>query len=123
MNYRCTGIAVWICTVAACQTYGNGEDVPARIDEPTALSRAALQATVNRALGTEVLLSVDALTESSVLTIEQRQPGTMENPLPQGRVMDMPTNFRLVKRGGTCFLIDTRSETSYRLKDTNCVPE
>jgi hypothetical protein len=116
-------VALALIGIAACQTVASGEDVPARIVAPTEVSRAELQYNVNSALRTEVLLADDALVESSVLTIERNQPGTMQNPLPQGRVMETPIQFRLVKRGDDCILVDQRDQTRYLLESTNCVAE
>jgi len=107
--------------IGACQTYGEG--VPARIIDATDLSRASLQVAVKRTLGTEVLLADDAFTKSSVLTIEQNQPGTLQNPVPQGRVTDMPVQLRLLKRGNDCYLIDARNQSEFRLANTRCVAE
>ncbi len=116
-----SGLALLVLT--ACRTYGSAEDVPARIDDPTDAGRAELQRSVNSALGTAVLLANDALTDSSTLTIEQNQPGTMQNPQPQGRILDMPVQFRLVKRGNDCYLVDQRDGTRYLLEHTSCATE
>ena len=78
------GASLWIM-LTGCQTVNADYDQPARIVNPDADSRAALQATVNEALGREVMLADDALTGSSMLVIERWLPGTMEDPVPQGR--------------------------------------
>jgi hypothetical protein len=120
---RAISLAFALFLHAGCQTYNANEDVAARIDGPTDASRAELQHSVNSAFGTEVLLADDALTESSVLSIERSVPGSIQNPQPQGRDYSMPTKFHLVKRGTDCFLIDTRNDTRYLLDSTNCVAE
>ena len=114
------GIAL---VMVGCQTLANGEDVAARITNPTVDSRAALQNTVNDALMTDVALAADALTDSSVLIIEQHPPRNMQSPPLQGRNMDTPIRFRLVLNGSDCILIDQRDNSRYVLEMTTCAAE
>lgn len=107
----------------ACQTVATNYDKPARIADPTAGSRAALQQAVNAALNTEVTLADDALTGSSVLTIERSVPRSMEGAPSQGRNMEMPFQFRLVVNGDNCVLIDQRDQSRHVLRDTSCIAE
>ena len=85
--------------------------------------RAALQATVNEALGREVMLADDALTGSSMLVIERWLPGTMEDPVPQGRILEKPVQFQLVRNGDDCFLVRKSDGARYVLSSTNCEVE
>jgi hypothetical protein len=114
------GIAL---VMVGCQTLANGEDVAARITNPTAHSRAALQNTVNDVLMTDVALAADALTDSSVLIIEQHPPRNMRSPPSQGRNLDMPIRFRLVLNGSDCILIDQRDNSRYVLEMTTCAAD
>ena len=116
------GTLLWF-TLTGCQTVNTALDRPARIVNADADSRAALQAAVNEALGTEVLLAQDALTDTSLLTIERWPAGTMENPVPQGRSLERPVLFRLVINGSDCILIDQRNESRHVLEDTDCAAE
>jgi hypothetical protein len=109
--------------LTGCQTVDADLDRAARIVNADADSLAALQAAVNEALGTEVLLAKEALTDSSLLTIERWPAGTMENPVPQGRILDKPMQFRLVVNDSNCILIDQRNETRYVLENTECAAE
>ena len=110
-------------TVVGCQTLASGEDMWARITNPTDHSRAALQNAVNDALNTDVALADDALTDSSVLTIERNPPRSMQSPPAQGRNMDTPIQFRLVLNGSDCVLIDQRDNSRYVLEKTTCAAE
>ena len=114
---------VTVLALTACQTMSADQDQPARISPATDASRAALQETVNEAMYTNVMLADDALTDSSVLTIELNPPGTMQDPVPLGRDMGKPIQFRLVLNQSDCILIDQRDGTRHVLKDTNCVAE
>ena len=114
------GIAL---VIAGCQSLVSGEDIAARITNPTDQSRAALQNTVNDVLNTDVALANGALTDSSVLTIEQHPPKNMQSQPAQGRNMDKPIQFRLVLNGSDCILVDQRDKSRYLLEKTTCAAE
>jgi len=109
--------------IAGCQTFAANYDRPARIVIPDDASRASLQVTVNQIMGTNVIISDTALTDSSVLVIERRLRPTIEDPVPLGRDMSKPIQFRLVLNQSTCILIDQRDGTRHVLNDTTCVAE
>ncbi len=122
LKRRAVIVGVVLATVG-CQTLAGGEDVSARITDPTDHSRAALQNAVNDALNTDVALADDALTASSVLIIVRNPPRNMQSPPAQGRNMDMPIRFRLVLNGSDCILIDQRDDSRYLLEKTTCAAE
>ena len=109
--------------IVGCETVVTDHDQPARIVDPDSASRAALQRAVDLALGTHVTLSDTALTDRSVLTIENWPTPTMENPVPQGRAITMPIQFRLVKNGEQCILVRQSDRSRYVLDNTTCAPE
>ena len=110
-------------TALGCQTYGSYFDKPARIVNPDDASRAVLQDVVNTAFGTNVTLADNALTDSSLLTIERSPRPTMENPNPLGRNMEMPFQLRLYINGNDCILVDQRDNSRYMLEKTTCAAE
>jgi hypothetical protein len=112
-----------IFTLVGCETLATDGDVAARITNPTDNSREALQNAVNNALDANVTLASNALTDSSVLTIERNPPRSMENLPAQGRNMDMPMQFRLVLNDGDCVLVYTADDTRRKLADTTCIAE
>ena len=114
--------ALWLM-LSGCQTVDADYDRPARIVNPDADSRAALQAALNEALGIEVMLADDALTDSSLLLIERWLPGTMDDPVPQGRILEKPIQFQLVKDGGDCSLVRKSDGARYLLSNTDCETE
>ena len=116
-------LAVAAIGIAGCKNVVPDIDQAAVIVNPDAASRAALRETVNAALHTEVVLADDALTDSSVLTIERKLPQSIEGSPAQGRNMEMPIQFRLVKNGGECILIDQRDMSRTVLADTVCSVE
>ena len=117
------GLTAAAIGAVGCQVLERSHDQPARIINADAGSRVALQQAVNTAVGTHVILSGSALTESSLLTIENRPPGTLKNPVPQGRDMQMPIQFRLVRNHERCVLIRQSDHSRYILNNTSCTPE
>jgi hypothetical protein len=107
--------------LAACKSIAPDANQPALIVEPSDASRAALQATVNRLLDTDVMLSGDALTETSFLFIERRIPRSIDGSPAQGRNMEMPYRFTLLTNGTDCVLVDERDGSRHLLADTKCV--
>jgi hypothetical protein len=116
-------VASAVLALTGCQTLDSDNDVYAVIVEPSDASRAALQDTVSRALGTDVVLASDALTRSSMLSIEHNPPRAIDAPPAQGRILDKPVQFRLVKSGDECILVDQRDQSRHILRDTRCNPE
>ena len=120
---RAIALAALAVTFAACKNVAPDVDQAAVIVNPDAASRAALQESVNAALHTDVTLAEDALTETSLLIIEQKVPQSIEGSPAQGRNMEMPIQFRLVANGSECVLIDQRDMTRAVLADTVCSVE
>lgn len=110
--------------VAGCQSLTAGPGTPALIVEPDDDSRAALQATLSDIFGgSEIRLASDALTRSSLLTLDtgfRKVPG--EQPA-SGRVLSAPFKFRLIKVEDDCILVDLRDGKRHLLANTDCVPE
>ncbi len=122
-NMAATLVISALVALSGCQTTANNGDVPARISNPSAASRAALQAAVNDAVHTAVLLADDALTQSSILVIERNPPGGLQNLPASGRNLEPAVQFRLVVNDSACILIDTRDDTRHLLENTTCVAE
>ena len=119
MTNRILFLAVIVLT--GCRTMATGADVPALIPHPTSASHAALQKAINDALDSSVLIADDALTASSILTVERRQPRSMQDQPATGRNMEPPFQFRLVINGASCILIDARDESRRALENTTCI--
>lgn len=109
--------------LVACQTYSAPEDEPAVLVEPTAETRAELLLVVMNALGTPVVLAADALTTTSLLTIEPNPPRTLSGRPGDGRRLDRPEQFRLVVSAMGCELVRLSNGDRFELHDANCVPE
>lgn len=93
---------------------------PAAIMDSTPSGHADIEQAVTTALGTEVLIADDALTTSSILTIERRTPRTMEGRVGTGRILDRPETFQLVLDGDQCVLVHRRTGQPYPLENARC---
>ena len=112
-----------VTIIAGCQTIAPEHEVGARIVDPDDASRAALQETVNKIMGSNVTIAKNALTTSSYLTIENRPQPTMENPVPMGRDYQRPVALRLVMDENECVLVDERNSARYLLRNTTCIAD
>lgn len=109
-------IVATIACLAACKTDAVRADVPARITNPTADSRAELLRVVRSALdGRDVTIADDALTTDSLLIIE---PAHLT-----GRDLGRAEHFRLVLSGSSCILLHQESDSRLELTDTGCAAE
>lgn len=120
------GLAIVSCTGTAhlLDESALQGSVPAIIVNPTATSRAELQRAVSEMLsGTKVLLADDALTNSSVLTIEHRRIGSLDQPPLSGRDLGAPQRFHLLLTGTGCVLVHESDHAAMPLPKTHCVPE
>lgn len=114
--------AFWLCPVwlVACNNLPTQTDRAALIATPTPESFAEVSAVLQQALGPrEILLAPDALTQSSVLALEQ---GGGLNPAASGRNVELPERFELVRNGNRCILIHARTGDRWPLRQTDCVP-
>jgi hypothetical protein len=105
--------------LAAC-----AHELPARIVDPTASSRAELARVVSDALGgAPVALADDALTRESLLVIERKPPrDALGRPLG-GRELGRPERFRLFRTDSACVLVHESDGRHYVLAATSCIAE
>lgn len=119
------GITLLLCVLclAGCETLAPAEDAPALLENPDSVSREALRSAVDSALGTSVRLADDALTANSLLSIGNSSSRSMQGSVAQGRILDRPIQFQLVRNGTRCVLIDLRNDSRYVLDGVSCEPE
>jgi len=108
-------IAACVCALAACASPVSRSDVPAVITASTPASREELARVVSVALhNARVTLADDALTKENLLIIERARLQV------DGRVVEKPEQFELVKNGSQCVLIHRRTGERYPLARTTC---
>lgn len=89
--------------------------------DPTAETRAELAAVVSDALrAPRVTLANDALTRTSVLTVEPAGTRGLRSPPATGRMLGSPARFDLVIEGSRCVLV--HADARYALHSARCVP-
>ena len=96
-------------------------DTPAVIVHPNDASRGELSRAIRDAFGgAPVRLADDALTSSSMLSLEHFRPRDPEGRPLNGRELSRPETFELFKRGSHCLLVRTRNGHTWRLRHTQC---
>jgi hypothetical protein len=120
---KALALVVFAAAIVGCKNVAPEADKAAVIVNPDAGSRAALQEAVNAALGSEVLLADDALTDSSILIIERQRARSLDGRIAEGRTMEVPVQFRLVTDGTKCILVDQRNLSRMLLANTSCIAE
>jgi hypothetical protein len=115
------GALVGLC---ACKADGAGGEMPARIVNPTPESRAELARVVSSTLDdADVTLADDALTTDSLLVIERRPHRGLQHGRIMGRDLGKPEQFRLLKHGEQCILVQVSSGKRWVLPETSCTEE
>lgn len=112
-----------IIVTAGCATSAPLQDQPARLTKPGA---AVLQQTVERALGTSVMLAEDTLINSSQLIIErQRRRGLgLGQGLIHGSDLSAPLEtFTLLRSDDHCVLVKSSDQTRWPLEGLDCIAE
>ena len=104
MTVRRTSVAIATLLSSACSTIA--AEQPAVLINPGEQDRAELLRVLRDALnGAPLLLADDAFTRESLLTVEVRPSGSLENHPATGRVLTMPEQFRLVLTGERCVIV------------------
>ena len=108
--------------VPLCRVLAEPWGAPAVITHPTAASRAALERAVSQALthGAPVRLAPDALTRESLLIVGRAQARDARGLPLNGRELERPQHFRLLRRGSKCVLLHVETGKSRVLVHTTC---
>lgn len=108
---------------AACHGLNAHADTPAVRASATPEANAEIESVLHAALGDRrITLSSDALTQSSVLTLQGSTRRDVQGQNPLGRDLGQPEQFQLLLSNGRCFLV--RRTTGERWPLTQrCVPE
>jgi hypothetical protein len=105
------------CALIGCQSL---PERPARLVDPGPEVQASLASVLLEATGREVVIGVDAFTQSSSLYVTHRERGSVNRAPRLGRVMVEPLRFDLVIRGERCYVVDARTQASYSLSVARC---
>lgn len=114
-------LILMLAGVPACRTWPAEPDAPAVITHPTAASRADLELAVSQSLGgAPVRLADDALTRESLLLVGRAQARDTGGLPLNGRELERPQHFRLVRRGSRCVLLHLETGKLHALPHTTC---
>ena len=119
---KALGLAgVFILT--ACQSSKGQAPVAATSINPTPESIAELNTIVRKALKiNQVILSDAALTQSDTLVVEPPQKRNLEHGVINGRILEKPEIFKLIKENDQCLLEHPKSQQRWLLTQTKCQP-
>jgi hypothetical protein len=106
----------------ACAVLPDSLGSPAVIADPTARSLRELAGIIAEALGgVPVTLADDALTGSSLLSLEHALRRDPMGGQLNGRELTRPETFELFKRGPRCVLVQSRTGREWTLHHAQCV--
>lgn len=118
---RAALLVLALVTLPACRAGAQPWGAPALITHPTAASRADLERAVSLALhGMAVRLADDALTREDVLIVARAQARDSRGLPLNGRVIERPQHFRLLRRRSQCVLVHVESGKARVLEHTTC---
>ncbi len=114
-------------TLGACQAIDTPVAVPARLlvaDSPvSAQAREELQNAISLMLGTQITVANNTLSTSSEFVYARTPRVDAQGQLFQGRVIEQPQIFKLMKIGNACWLHHTNSGKKIELHQARCIAE
>ena len=118
---RAALLVLVLVTLPACRAWAEPWGAPAVITHPTAASRADLERAVSLALhGMYVRLADDTLTHQDVLIVARAQARDSRGLPLNGRQIERPQHFRLLRRRSQCVLVHVESGKARVLRHTTC---
>jgi hypothetical protein len=113
--------AIGAMFLSACVSVA-APDEPARRVDPTRESHDELVRAVSATLGVaSVTIAEDALIQDGVLLIERTPARDASGQRLDGRSLEKPEQFRLVRHADLCVLVHARSGARSVLERTKCV--
>lgn len=113
-------ITVGVVLLSACVSV-TARDEPALIVDANRESHDEIVRAVSAALGVaSVTIADDALTKDNVLFIERARARDLGAQQPDGRSLEKPEQFQLVKHGDECVLVHSASGARSVLHQSKC---
>lgn len=110
-----------LVSLPACVAWSEPWGAPAVITHPTAASHADLERAVSLALhGMHVRLADDALTRENLLIVARAEARDSRGLPLNGRQLERPQHFRLLRRRSQCVLVHVESGKARVLTHTTC---
>lgn len=91
--------------------------------DPSPAVRAELQRIVGAAAGDpDVALGATAFVRETTLVVERRRQLAANGTRIEGRVIDRPVHFELVREGRDCVVVRVDTRERWRLAGADCSP-
>jgi hypothetical protein len=104
------GWTVALIMTACVSPLARGLEIAAVLEQSDANARATLTTAVSEMLlGARVTLAEDALLHDSHLTVERARPRATDGQLLNGRILERPEQFQLIKEQEQCVLVQQSS--------------
>lgn len=129
LRYLPGGVRAWaaalsllaLVSLPACIAWSEPWGAPAVITHPTAASRADLERAVSLELhGMHVRLADDSLTRQDLLIVARAQARDARGLPLNGREIERPQHFRLLRRRSQCVLVHVETGKARVLTHTTC---
>ena len=116
--------ALVLTVLSGCQTNMYASDRYAVLVDVTPAVHATIESAISAALpGMQITVAPDALSQTSLLTLERPVRQRLDGEAGLDRRLDTPERFRLVVNDGRCVLIHEAKSTRYPLDGARCTPE
>lgn len=113
--YCCIG------ALSACQSTAQSSPQPALLVAPSAAVQTELTKIVSGALGAQVTLSSQALTQNPILIIDPpSRPRSLDAPAAQNSWQQRPNHFELYLIDGQCLLKHRQTQQQWAIEEANC---
>lgn len=100
---------VMSAVVTACTTPAEPLETPALLTATTQACRAQIEYAIGRWMGAPVTLGTMAFSSESHIMIEHKQARDASGRVLDGRLLDKPEAFHLVRAGGKCIVVNVRT--------------
>lgn len=118
---RILGCCAAMLLTACSSPAARGLETAAVLTDADASVRATLATAVSEMMqGAKVTLADDALLNDSWLTVERARPRTADGQLFNGRIVERPEQFQLIKEREQCVLVQAGSGQRKVLPSLTC---
>lgn len=120
---RLIGITLFVATLGACSVKPSIETKALLIQTSESIRQEITLAVTDLLKGKPVTLAPDAFMKTSRLLIERKAHLDKQGLPIQGRSLEIPEAFILVKQGKTCLIKHEKSQQVITLSNVKCKPE
>ena len=108
-------------TLAGCQSIASDDLKLALLESANQNAKLQIKQIILQDFGTrELKIADDAFLNQSSITIMKQVRRTLENSNLQGRDMQTPKRYKLMKSGSNCYLVSDSNSKTWKLTDVTC---